>query len=219
MEWIIFSTSSLDGRLATKSGDSKLSCEHDLRLLHKWRCWSDLVLVGALTAIKDDPGLFVKRYPCTKQPLRGVVDGRLRVPLSLRLFKEMPWISLVITTWRGVRDNPWKYKVLLSKGVDVVIAGNGPEVDWGEARERLNSRGIRRVLIEGGGRLNWSLISSNSVEGIEITYVGKVLGAGTPFAWGEGVEKVEEAPSFAPTGIEVCKCGRCVHVSWRRRRS
>jgi len=215
VEWIIFSTASLDGRLATKTGDSKLSCEHDLKLLHKWRCWSDLVLVGASTAIKDDPGLFVKRYPCKRQPFRGVVDGKLRVPLSLRLFTEMPWTSLVITTWYGVRKHPWKYKELLSRGAKVVIAGEGPEVNWGYAREELNSMGIRRVLIEGGGRLNWSLIKSRYIEGIEITYVGKVLGDGIAFAWGDGVELMREAPSFAPIDVAVCKCGRCVHVSWK----
>ncbi len=214
MEWVIFSTSSLDGRIAAESGDSELSCQYDLELLHKWRCWSDLVLVGANTAIKDDPGLFVKRVRCRRQPFRGVVDGRLRVPVSLRLFREMPWTSLIITTWEGVRSYPWKAKFLKSLGVRVVVAGNGPSVDWGKARELLSSMGIRRVLVEGGGRLNWSLIKSNSIERLELTYVGRALGSGTPLLSGEGVTAIRAAPSFRPEKVSLCKCGRCVHVSW-----
>ncbi|UXD21718.1 5-amino-6-(5-phosphoribosylamino)uracil reductase [Ignicoccus pacificus DSM 13166] len=216
MEWVIFSTISIDGRLATAYGDSELSCEHDLRRLHEWRCWSDLVLVGANTAMKDDPGLFVKRVPCRHQPFRGVVDGRLRIPHTLRLFKEVPWLSLVITTEHGIRNYPWKFRYFRSLGVKVVVAGEGPSIDWGKAKEVLNTMGIRRVMIEGGGNLNWSLIKDNVVDRLEITYVGKVLGGGPSFAWGDGVEKVREAPSFKPERVELCECGRCVHVSWKR---
>ena len=217
MEVVIFSTASLDGRIATKGGDSKLSCENDLKLLHRWRCWSDLVLVGARTAIIDDPGLFVKRVPCKRQPLRGVVDGKFVVPHDLRLFREMPWTSVVITTWKGVRENEWKYSYLRSKGVWVVIAGDGPRVDWGRALEELSAAGVRKVLVEGGGNLNWSLISSGLVDRLEITYVGKVLGSGTLLVQGEGYETVAGAPSFKPVAVKFCSCGRCVHVTWLRR--
>ena len=217
MEVVVFSTASLDGRIATVSGDSKLSCENDLRLLHAWRCWSDLVLVGARTAEVDDPGLFVKRVPCKRQPFRGVVDGKLRVPHKLRLFEEMPWTSLVITTTFGVRKNEWKYKYLLSKGVSVVVAGDGPEVDWGKALVELSRRGIRRVLVEGGGRLTWSLVEHDLVDRMEITYVGRVLGAGTPLVSGEGFAKVSEAPLFEPVEAKFCQCGKCIHVTWLRK--
>jgi len=215
IEVVIFSTASLDGRIATKSGDSKLSCENDLRLLHKWRCWSDLVLVGANTAKTDDPGLFVKRVPCKRQPLRGVVDGRLSVPHDLRLFREWPWTSLVVTTVEGIRNNEWKYKYFKSLGVEVLVAGKGPEVDWGRALEELGSKGVRKVLVEGGGRLNWSLLKY--VNTLEITYVGKVLGAGTNLFEGEGFERVDESPDFEPSAAKFCECGRCIHVTWTRK--
>ncbi len=217
MEVVVFTTTSLDGRIATRDGDSKLSCEHDLKLLHRWRCWADLVLVGARTAMVDDPGLFVKRVPCERQPLRGVVDGKLRVPHNLRLFTEMPWLTLIITSWYGVRNNQAKYKYLLNKGVKIVAVGKGPKVDIKEAFVILNEMGIRKVLVEGGGALNWSLISSGIVDRLEITYVGKVLGSGTAMVSGEGYPTVDEAPLFEPREIELCPCGRCVHVTWVRK--
>jgi len=217
VEVVIFSTSSLDGRIATKDGDSKLSCEHDLKLLHKWRCWTDLVLVGAGTAIKDNPGLFVKRYPCKRQPLRGVVDGHFRVPHDLRLFEEEPWLSMVITSWYGVRNNPSKYKYLSSKGVRIVIVDEKPNLSMKNMVATLNSMGIRKILVEGGGRLNWSLIKDDVVSSMEVTYVGRVLGNGTPIVDGEGFSTVEEAPLFVPERLRVCECGKCVHISWRRK--
>ncbi|NPA85076.1 MAG: 2,5-diamino-6-(ribosylamino)-4(3H)-pyrimidinone 5'-phosphate reductase [Crenarchaeota archaeon] len=216
MEVVVFSSASLDGRIATREGDSKLSCEYDLALLHEWRCRSDAVLVGAGTAVVDDPGLFVKRVPCERQPLRGVVDGRLRVPHDLRLFREMPWLSLVITTHYGIRKEGWKAKYLSSRGVELIAAGDGPSVNWHKAIEELASRGIRRILVEGGGKTTWSLVKSNAVDRMEITYVGKVLGAGTPVVDGEGYATVREAPSFAPSEVRICPCGRCVHVTWLR---
>ncbi len=216
MEVVIFSTASLDGRIATRTGDSKLSCEHDLRLLHEWRCWADIVLVGARTAIVDNPGLFVKRYPCRRQPLRGVVDGSFRVPHNLRLFTEMPWLSVIITSIEGIRRNQWKYKYLLSKGVKIVIADDKKRMSMKKVINKLNELGIRKVLVEGGGGLNWSLIKDDVVDKLEITYVGKVLGNGTQVVEGEGFSTVAEAPSFVPESIRVCECGQCVHISWRR---
>ena len=214
--WLIFSTASLDGRIATVKGDSELSCKYDLELLHKFRCWSDLVLVGANTAIVDDPGLFVKRVNCLRQPYRGIVDGRLRVPLNLRLFVEQPWMTIVLTTVQGVRENEVKYRTLLDRGVRVIVAGNGPKVNLKEAKLILNEMGIRKVLIEGGGALNWSAIRDDVVDRIEVTYVGKVLGAGVPLVYGEGYEMVRDAPLFLPVEIKKCRCGRCVHISWAR---
>ncbi len=216
MEVVIFSTVSLDGRIASKTGDSKLSCEHDLRLLHKWRCWADVVLVGARTAMIDNPGLFVKRYPCQRQPFRGIIDGSFSVPYNLRLFEEMPWLSLIITSWEGIEANQWKYKYLISKGVRVLIADDNKRMSMKKVILRLNEFGIRKILVEGGGSVNWSLIKDDVVNNLEITYVGKVLGSGIQVINGEGFSTIQEAPSFVPENIRLCKCGKCVHISWRR---
>lgn len=134
----------------------------------------------------------------------------------MRLFRDQPWLSMVVTTTYGIRSNPTKYRFLINRGVKVVIVGNGPSIDMKEARMRLEEMGIRRVLIEGGGKLNWSLIKEDVVDRLEITYVGRVLGAGVPIIDGEGFKRVSEAPLFAPVDIRICKCGRCVHVSWIR---
>ncbi len=214
--WVIFSTSSLDGHIATRKGDSKLSCEHDLALLHSFRCWSDLVLVGANTAIIDDPSLLVKRVKCNRQPHRGVVDGRFKVPIHLRMFNDKPWLTVVVTTFYGIRRNPLKYKTLRSRGVKIVAVNEGPEVDMKKMRLMLNDMGFKNVLVEGGGKLNWSLIKSNVIDKIEITYVGRVLGAGVQVVQGDGYDEVADAPIFVPVSFQKCKCGRCVHVTWEK---
>ena len=214
MEMVIFMTASLDGRIATKEYDSQLSCPYDLQRLHEWRRWSDVLLVGANTAIIDDPGLFVKRVPSRREPKRGVVDGNFKVPHNLRLFKERPWQSMVITTWRGVKEHEEKYSYLKSLGVEFVIVKDTPPISGWELKFALAERGYRKIMIEGGGLLAWSLIKDRAVDRLEITYVGRVIGEGVSMTRGGGFPKVSMAPLYRVERAEVCKCGRCVHVSW-----
>ncbi|MEM1638253.1 MAG: dihydrofolate reductase family protein, partial [Pyrobaculum sp.] len=106
----------VDGRIASKTGYSKLSCPYDLRRLHAMRAMVDAVVVGANTAITDNPRLTV-RYAEGRNPIRVLIDGALRAPTDLRLFdKSAP--TIVFTTSKAPSE---KIKELQEKGVEVIV--------------------------------------------------------------------------------------------------
>jgi len=177
---IIFSTATLDGKIADPSGYSRLSCEEDFRLQHEMRASVDAVMVGSGTVLADNPRLTV-RLARGVSPLRVVVDGRLRTPPTSRVY-EVPGKSVLITTL----DHPLEMlRPYIKRGVRVLGAGRG-RVDLRRALEELGeTMGVRRVMVEGGGRLNCALISRGLVDEVRITIAPEVFGAGTGLFHGE----------------------------------
>ncbi len=198
----------VDGRIASSTGYSKLSCEYDLIRLHRLRAESDAVMVGAETVMVDNPSLKLK-YVQGRNPDRIVVDGLLRSPLGSRLFTESPEKTVVITS-KSAREGA--VKALNSMGVRVVVSGMGPLVNINEAAETLWDMGYRKVMAEGGGRLNWSLVRSRVVDEIRITVSPYIFGSGRSVFEGEGFGTTSEGPSLKLRSAQVCECGNEVHV-------
>lgn len=125
----------IDGRIASKTGYSRLSCPYDLKRLHALRARVDAVVVGANTAVVDNPRLTV-RYVEGRNPIRVLIDGRLKAPLTLRLFdKSAP--TLVFTTSKAPVE---KISQLEEAGVEVYVY-QGEEVDPRWVLEKLRERG------------------------------------------------------------------------------
>ncbi len=213
---IVVCAASLDGRIASRTGWSRISCPRDLERLHALRAMCDAVMIGANTAIIDDPMLTVRYVPTSRQPARVVVDGKLRVPPDLRLFKTArDVLTIVLTSQRADLD---KVQVLRSMGVHVEIAGN-ETVDLPEALKLLYRKyNIKLLLVEGGGTLIWNLIKCDLVDEMYITYSGFVLGNGVSIAQGEGFATGDESPKFRIVHVHLCECGREVVVHYIRER-
>jgi len=208
---IIFSTATVDGRIASSAGYSRLSCREDFDLQHRLRAWADLVLVGAGTVLADDPRLTVRRVPGAS-PWRGVVDGRLRVPPSARLFRGGRGV-LVTSRGHGGRLDAYR-----RAGVTVVEAGEGGVVDPVEAWEALYGLGFRRVMVEGGGALNYSLLSAGVVDEVWVTVAPTVFAAGTSVFQdprGEGFDGVVRRVRLALQGVEEMCGGHWVGLRYR----
>ena len=169
---IIFSTAALDGRIASSTGYSLLSCEEDFEFQHWLRSRVDLVVVGAGTVIADNPRLTVRRVP-GRSPWRGVVDGRLRVPQDARIFEGGR--SILITSRGHPRERLDAYR---RKGVVVIEAGENGRVDLPRAWEMLGELGIRRVMVEGGGTLNYNLLREGLVDEVIVTVAPTVFASG-----------------------------------------
>ena len=176
----IFSTMTVDGRIASRTGYSRLSCHEDFDLQHQVRAWADLVVVGSNTALIDDPRLTVRRVP-SRTPLRGVVDSRLRVPPTARLY-SLPGAVLITTT----DHSSMELLAYERRGARIVMAGSG-RVDLVEAWRLLYEElGVRRVMVEGGGSLNYALLEAGLVDEVWVTIAPYVFGAGRSVFDGQG---------------------------------
>ncbi len=201
---IIFSTETLDGRIADPTGFSRLSCEEDFVLQHMLRAQVDAVMVGSRTAVADDPRLTV-RMARGWSPLRVVVDSKLRVPPSARIF-SVPGKGVLVTVEGHSGDRLWEYR---RRGVIIVESGRG-RVDLRGAMDRLASMGVRRLMVEGGGGLNYILLSERLVDEVWVTLAPYVFGAGRSMF--DGDESVRARLALYYNKI---LCGGWVHLRYR----
>jgi len=200
---IVFSTMSVDGRIATEAGFSKLSCEEDFELQHRLRAWADAVLVGANTAIKDDPSLTVRRA-VGRNPLRVVIDAALKVPPTLEMF-SVPGKGVIITTEDQSDD---KISIYTERGISVIRAGEG-SVDLRKALSALFDMGVRRLMVEGGGTTTYGLLRDGLVDELWLTV--------SPIIFGMGVQVINGNASLL-RGLYLKSlrvlCGGWVHLRY-----
>src|SRR6185503_1633091 len=139
----------LDGRIATSTGDARwISGEPERRASHALRAACDAVLVGVGTVVRDDPQLTVRLVPGAS-PLRIVLDSTLRLPPDAQILADAA-PTLVVTT---ERSDASRRKALQAQGVAVHVVDAHPP--WGVGLEAtlqlLRARGVRTLLVEGGG--------------------------------------------------------------------
>ena len=168
--------SSLDGKIATASGESRwITGESARKEVHRMRAAADAVMVGSGTVLSDDPLLTVRGLRKTVlQPLRIVVDGRLKSPLGARIFDTAANSTLVVTT---ALASPEKVHVLKERGVEVVIQpGNSGKVDFQNLLALLGERGINSILVEGGSELNAVLLREKIADKVVFFVAPKIIG-------------------------------------------
>lgn len=172
--WVIAKWAmSLDGRIAARGGDARwISGEESRAFVHETlRARVDAILVGAGTVRRDDPSL-TNRSGRGGQPLRVVLAGRKGVSEKARLF-GLP-------------------------GETVVVSGPGGRVDLDRLLRDLFARGVRRLLVEGGGRVLGSFLDRRLVDQVAVFVAPRLLGGGVAAAEGRGVEAVAKGALLAP---------------------
>ncbi len=183
---------SLDGKIATKRGDSKwITSKDSRRYVHELRAKSDAVMVGLNTVIKDDP-LLLSRSSRTKQPIRIVVDGRLKTPLNSNIFSSTKLSPVIIAT---SKKSP-KIKSYEKKGAEVLIVKpKGKRVDLKDLLSTLARKGVSNILVEGGGELNASLIEEKLADKFLFFIAPKIIGGrdAKTSVEGEGVDRICKA--------------------------
>ena len=150
----------LDGRIATASGESQwITGEAARNRAHLLRATHDAVMVGVGTVIADDP-LLTCRLPGleTRSPVRIVIDGSLRVPLTAKLVAEAKKVPTWIVHRHGV--DAVRAQTLRDCGVELIEVpmSESVEIDLSVAFAELGKRGLTRVLVEGGARLAGELM-------------------------------------------------------------
>ena len=183
---ILNAAMSVDGKIASKSGDSKLSCEEDWIRVHELRKSVDAIMVGINTVMEDNPSLTVHKIPCNKNPVRVVVDSKARIPADARVLnKDAP--TIIAVSEKAPQE---KIKVL-EKEAEVIICGKN-RVDLKKLLEELYNLGVKKLLLEGGGTLNWSMLRNRLVDEIRIAVAPVIVGGSKAITLveGEGFELV-----------------------------
>lgn len=189
---ILNSAMSLDGKIATKTGDSAFSSQEDWVRVHKLRKEVDAVMVGINTVIKDNPRLTVRSVACEKQPTRIVVDSKGRTPLTARILeREAP--TIIAVSERA----PKKRLALLSKKAEIIVCGDS-KVDLNCLLNKLFERGIRKILLEGGGTLNWGMLKEKLVDKVIVAISPVIVGGKNAITLVEG-----EGFGFVREGIKL----------------
>ena len=171
---ILKSAISLDGKIATTTGESKWITSKEARIDgHLLRNKLSAIMVGINTIIKDNPKLTC-RIENGRNPIRIIVDSSLRIPLDSNVIKNDDGLTIVATTKYA---NKSKREKLLNNNITVLeVIDKNKRVDLKELMSRLGNLKIDSILIEGGGTLNFSALEENIVDKIKFYIAPKILG-------------------------------------------
>ncbi|HEX4187620.1 MAG TPA: bifunctional diaminohydroxyphosphoribosylaminopyrimidine deaminase/5-amino-6-(5-phosphoribosylamino)uracil reductase RibD, partial [Solirubrobacteraceae bacterium] len=207
--WVLFkSAMTLDGKVATRTGDSKwISSEESRELAHRWRASVDGVAVGIGTALADDPQLTARpdglQAEAGAQPRRIVFDSLARLPTSSQLVAAAEEIPLtVIVSRAAARADTGS---LEAAGVQVLVAtGENEPARVRSALDQLGALGVSSILLEGGPHLAGAFLDAGEIDEIRLFLAPLLLGgsaARDPLE-GEGVERISEALRAISFGCE-----------------
>ena len=169
---IISAAISVDGKIATRGGDSKISSRRDLARMHGLRSRVDAILVGTNTLKRDDPLLTVRRAG-GKNPVRVVLDPRGEISPGSRILKTAGRVPTIIAVSKAVSGA--NMKRLEGLPVEVVVSGTA-RINTGRLLEKLAARGIKTLLVEGGGTVNWDFVKNGLFDRLVVTVSPRIIG-------------------------------------------
>jgi diaminohydroxyphosphoribosylaminopyrimidine deaminase/5-amino-6-(5-phosphoribosylamino)uracil reductase len=192
------SAMTLDGKVATRTGDSKwISGETSRALGHLWRAECDAVACGIGTALADDPQLTARDVPPgvgERQPRRVVFDSEARLPVDSKLVRGAAEVPLTVVVSRAAPRTATD--ALEAAGAEILVAtGENEPARVRSALSQLGAAGITSILLEGGPHLAGAFLDAGEVDEIRLFLAPLVLGgsaARDPLE-GEGVERIAEA--------------------------
>ena len=192
----------LDGKIATRTGDSRwVSSEESRTDVHELRHRLASIMIGSGTALADDPSLTARRNQPSNQPLRVVVDGRLRLSEESQLVRTACEVPTLIATSEPATSA--KALRLREHGVEIAsLPSGGGKVDLHKLMALLGERGIDSVLVEGGGGLNEALFKAGLVNETIVYLAPKIVGGADAKTPVEGLGVAAMANAFqlgAPT--------------------
>ncbi|MFA7059985.1 MAG: bifunctional diaminohydroxyphosphoribosylaminopyrimidine deaminase/5-amino-6-(5-phosphoribosylamino)uracil reductase RibD [Pedobacter sp.] len=202
----------LDGKIATVTGESRwISCEDSRKYVHRMRARCDAVMVGIDTLIADNPQLTV-RHVKGRNPLRIIVDTRLRTPLSIGILSGRMAKKTIIATTEA---NPRVHLRYLQSGASVLVCRQAnARIDLHDLLGQLGALGIQSILLEGGSRLAGEALKEGLIDECVFFYAPKIIGSDgfSPLAI-TGLNSMDQALSF--TDLDVRRIGADIVITAR----
>jgi len=208
---ILSAAISIDGKIATRTGDSKLSSKKDLTRLHKLRSQVDAIIIGKNTVNKDNPLLTV-RYSKGKNPIRIILDSHGTISNKSKILQTSNKVkTIIVVTKKITKKNLQKLKKF---SVEIIIVGEN-QVNIKSLIKILSKRKIKTILLEGGGTINWEFIKNNLVDEFFITITPFILGGkdAITLVQGEGFDKITKSHKLRLNGIKRLENDLLLHYS------
>jgi 2,5-diamino-6-(ribosylamino)-4(3H)-pyrimidinone 5'-phosphate reductase len=193
LQVLINAAMTIDGKIATNLGDSAISSKQDLRRLHRLRSSVDAIVIGISTVIVDNPRLTVRLVKrCGTSPVRIIVDSTGRIPLDSKILKSASKINTIVAVTSRTSDR--RIDKIKSAGAMVIVAG-ARTVDLKELFCILKKMGFNKILVEGGGELNWSILQLGIVNELMVTVAPRIVGGRTAITLveGDGYTRISES--------------------------
>ena len=200
---------SMDGKIATRTGNSELSSKEDLIRVHKLRSNVDAILVGKHTVMIDDPLLTVK-YVKGKNPIRIILDSTASIKSTSKIIKTCKTIpTIIVVSEKATQKNIIR---LEKEGLEVIKCGQN-EINLKKLLHILRKKNIKSLLVEGGGLTNWSFIKNGLVDEIIVTITPYVIGGSNAISLfqGKGFDKISHAPTVTLKKINRMKNELVLH--------
>jgi diaminohydroxyphosphoribosylaminopyrimidine deaminase/5-amino-6-(5-phosphoribosylamino)uracil reductase len=194
--WVLFkSAMTLDGKVATHTGDSQwISDESSRALSHWWRAQCDAVAVGIGTALADNPRLTPRLEGVTRHPRRIVFDSLARLPLDSQLLRDARRTPVTVVVSRAAPRTATD--ALVTHGAEVIVAtGENEPARIRSALDQLGSAGVASILLEGGPHLAGAFLDAGEIDEIRLFLAPLLLGGRTarvPIE-GEGADAIADA--------------------------
>ncbi|AIF43091.1 bifunctional diaminohydroxyphosphoribosylaminopyrimidine deaminase/5-amino-6-(5-phosphoribosylamino)uracil reductase RibD [Virgibacillus sp. SK37] len=211
----IKAATSLDGKIAASTGDSKwITSPESRRDVHQLRHEHDAILVGIHTIIQDNPRLTTRLPQGGKNPIRIILDTHLRISLEANVLTDQAVKTIIYT---GNEADPDKVRKISNEFVEVVpLLSHDISID--EVLADLGNRNVMTVLVEGGSEIHASFVEDSAFQQLILYMAPKIIGGkhAVPFIGGNGAPLVEQAKELE--FIEMKQIGTDVKITARPRR-
>ena len=194
----------LDGRIATRTGDSQwIGGPESLRVAHQLRADHDAVLVGAGTVIADNPRL-TTRLVEGRSPLRVIADSRLRIPLDANGVRDRAAPTLIVTTEHAPPARLRHFE-LAGAELAMVRADDGSRVDLHALVDELSGRGVESLLVEGGAAMITAVLRERLADRLVVCIAPRILGHGIEAVGDLRIDRLRDAMALG--ALTVTRCG------------
>jgi len=208
---ILSAATSIDRKIATITGDSKLSSKQDIVRLHKLRSKVDAILVGKNTVLIDNPMLTV-RHTRGKNPIRIVLDSKGTISKNSKIIQTSNKVPTIISVSNQIsKQNLDKLKKF---PIEIIVAGKN-SINLKILLKKLSDRKIKSILIEGGGTINWEFIKYDLFDDLIITLSPFLIGGKNAVSLieGNGFRKISNSPNLRLKSIKKLKNHLVLHYT------